>query len=35
MKYIVELASDDMMYIQNFMKIGTGIKAIKDFALEM
>jgi hypothetical protein len=28
MKYIVKMASDGMMYIPNFMKIGLGIQVI-------
>jgi hypothetical protein len=31
MRYIVELASDGMIYIPSFMKIGSGIPAILRF----
>jgi hypothetical protein len=28
MKYTVEMASDDMIHVSSFMKIGTGVQAI-------
>jgi hypothetical protein len=33
MKYGVEMASDDMIYISSFMKIGTSVQAILKFCL--
>jgi hypothetical protein len=33
MKYTTEMASDGMIYIPSFMKIGTGVEAILRFCL--
>jgi hypothetical protein len=33
MKYAVEMASCDMIYLINFMNVGTGIRAVLRFSL--
>jgi hypothetical protein len=35
MKYTAEMASDGLIYIPSFMKIGTGIQAILWFCLNL